>query len=104
MRTGIGLIAATIFTIKYYYNVLPMEIEMLIAGTILIAVSYAFIRYLKTPKYGFTSEALSSAQAQALNVEALIIAETFASQQPNIEGPGLYGGGSGGGGGASGGY
>jgi hypothetical protein len=101
MRTGLGLIAATIFTVKYYYTILPTEIEMLIAGTLLIALSYALIKYLVTPKYGFTSLDLYPSKKEVLNAEALIIAETF-NKQPAIENHGLYGGGSGGGGGATG--
>ena len=103
MRTGLGLIAATIFTVKYYYTILPVEIEMLTAGIILIAVSYALIKYLKASKYGYTSDDLYPSKKEILNVEALIIAETF-NKQPNIETHGLYEGGSGGGGGATGDY
>jgi len=103
MRTGLGLIAATIFTIKYYYAILPVEIEMLVAGIILIVLSYALIRYLSTPKYGFTSADLYPSKKEALNAEALIIAETF-NKQPTIKSNGLYGGGSSGGGGATGEY
>ncbi|MEP6948527.1 MAG: hypothetical protein ABI863_04610 [Ginsengibacter sp.] len=103
MRTGLGLIAATIFTIKYYYAILPAEIEMFIAGIILIALGYALIKYLATPKYGFTSLDLYPSKKEILNAEALIIAETF-NKQSGIENDGLYGGGSGGGGGATGEY
>jgi hypothetical protein len=103
MRTGLGLIAATIFTIKYYYTMLPVEIELLIAGIILIALGYALIRYLLIPKYGFTSADLYPSKKEALNAEALIIAETF-NKQATIESDGLYGGGSSGGGGATGEY
>ncbi len=101
MRTGLGLIAVTIFTIKYYYAILPAEIEMLVAGVILVVISYVLMKYLATPKYGFTSVNLYPSKKEALNVEALIIAETF-NQQTAVGKPGLYGGGSGGGGGASG--
>ncbi len=103
MRTGLGLIAATILTVKYYYTILPIEIEMLTAGIILIAVGYALIKYLKAPKYGFTSDDLYASKKEILNTEALIIAETF-NKQPNIETHRLYEGGSGGGGGATGDY
>jgi hypothetical protein len=103
MRTGLGLIAATIFTVKYYHTILPVEIEMLVAGIIFIALTYALIKYLATPKYGFTSADLYPSKKEALNAEALIIAETF-NKQSTIESNGLYGGGSGGGGGATGEY
>ena len=101
MRTGLGLIAATIFTVKYYYTILPLETEMLGAGIILIALSYALIKYLAAPKYGFTSIDQYPSKKETLHAEALIIAETF-SPQANPENNGLYGGGSGGGGGATG--
>ena len=100
MRTGLVLIAATIFTVKYYSNILPVEIEMFIAGSLLIAVSYALIKFLKTPKYGYTSYDLYT-KKDVLNAEALIVAETF-NKQPATKSSGLYEGGSGGGGGATG--
>jgi len=101
MRTGLGLIAATIFTVKYYYSIFPVETEMLGAGIILIALSYALIKYLAAPKYGFTSIDQYPSKKEALHAEALIIAETF-SPQANLKNDGLYGGGGGGGGGATG--
>jgi len=101
MRTGLGLIVATIFTIKYYYAILPTEIEMLMGGILLIAVSYALIKYLTTPKHQYTSLNIYQSKNDILNVEALIVAETFNSK-PAIENNQLYGGGSGGGGGATG--
>jgi len=103
IRTGLVLIAATIFTIKYYYTVLPVEIEMLIGGIVLIGVSYLLIKYLAMPKHGYTSANLFPQKKEMLNLEALIIAETF-NEQPAAapQNTGLYGGGSGGGGGATG--
>jgi len=103
IRTGLVLIAATIFTIKYYYTVLPVEIEMLIGGIVLIGVSYLLIKYLAMPKHGYTSANLFPQKKEMLNLEALIIAETF-NEQPAAapRSTGLYGGGSGGGGGATG--
>ena len=47
IRTGLGLIATTIFTIRYYHNIFPLEISMLIAGIITIAISYSLMQYLK---------------------------------------------------------
>lgn len=103
IRTGLVLIAATIFTIKYYYTVLPVEIEMLIGGIVLIGVSYLLIKYLAMQRHGYTSANLFPHKKEMLNLEALIIAETF-NEQPAAapQNTGLYGGGSGGGGGATG--
>ena len=103
IRTGLVLIAATIFTIKYYYTVLPVEIEMLIGGIVLIGVSYLLIKYLAMQRHGYSSANLFPHKKEMLNLEALIIAETF-NEQPAAapQNTGLYGGGSGGGGGATG--
>ena len=102
MRTGLGLIAATIFTLRYYHKILPIEIAMLIAGIMIIAASYALIQYLKTSEYGYTSNDLYPGNKNILNAEALIIAQTFASGSSKTESNDLLGGGSGGGGGATG--
>ena len=104
--TGLALVVATIFTVRYYYHVLPAELAMIIGGSILITGAYFLIRYLHTPKYGITSEASDDPHPAAnLAVEALILAESFKTvgAQPDSPGPG-FGGGSGGGGGAGGKY
>ncbi|MEO8860811.1 MAG: hypothetical protein ABI358_05275 [Ginsengibacter sp.] len=101
MRTGLALIAATIFTIKYYYAFWPIELEMITMAIIFIASAYLLIRYLKDGKFGFTSLNLYAANNGILNAEALIIAQTF-NEQPTANNAGLYNGGSGGGGVASG--
>jgi uncharacterized membrane protein YgcG len=99
---GLLLIAASIFTIRYYYHVLPLEWAMTIGGILLIGIAYACMRYLKTPQKGFTCDPDADQHfVEALNLEALVIAETF---QPATQ-PGndfQFGGGSGGGGGAGG--
>lgn len=101
IRTGLGLIAVTIFTVKYYYAVLPVEIEMLIGSIILIALSYTLIKYLTISRHGYTSANLYPSKKEILNVEALIIAETF-NKQPSQQTSGSpYSGGSGEGGGAT---
>ncbi|MEO6638228.1 MAG: hypothetical protein ABIN25_08120, partial [Ginsengibacter sp.] len=76
-------------------------IAMLIGGVLLISISYYLIRYLKTAKKGYTFQDLHPANKKLLNIEALIIAQTF---KPGVQvGPdGLYGGGSGAGGGSTG--
>src|SRR4029079_18756723 len=80
MRTGLALIAATIFTVKYYYSILPAEVEMLGAGLMLVALSYALIKYLTMPTHGYTSGNIYQSKNDVLNVEALIVAETFSSK------------------------
>lgn len=101
IRTGMGLIAATIFTIRYYHAILPTEIAMLIAGILLISISYFLIKYLSTTRNGYTFQNLHPADKNLLNAEALIIAQTFGTGR-KVESNTLYGGGSGAGGGATG--
>ncbi|HEV2483001.1 MAG TPA: hypothetical protein VGS79_25225 [Puia sp.] len=104
--TGLVLTACTVFTIRYYYHVLPAEVAMIIAGCILVIGAYAFTRYLRIPRNGFTSDAPDEPHLlQKLPVESLIMAETFKSvpSQPSDQ-SGRFGGGSGGGAGAGGTY
>ena len=100
IRTGLGLIATTIFTIRYYHNIFPLEISMFIAGTITIAISYSLMQYLKTPKRGYTSTDLHPGNTNLLNAEALIIIQTFGTSS-KTENNTLFGGGSGEGAGAT---
>ncbi|MEO6134271.1 MAG: hypothetical protein ABIP35_03900 [Ginsengibacter sp.] len=100
IRSGIILVAATVFTYKYYHDLLPLEFEMLLVGLLLVGISYYLIKWLSPSRNGFTSEATSSQPAWK-NVEALIIAETMGGDKPG-EPDQIFSGGSGGGGGATG--
>jgi len=104
--TGLALVVATVYTIRYYYHVLPADLAMSIAGTILLIGAYALIRYLRIPWNGFTSAAPDEPHLlQNLPVEALVLAETFKTvPSSTADQPGQFGGGSGGGGGAGGTY
>lgn len=102
LRTGLILIAAAVFTIRYYYYLMPIEMAMIIIGIILIGIAYALIQYLKQPKHGFTyKEALNPDFMNKLQIESLLISEITGWQQPSA-GSTRFGGGSGGGGGAGG--
>lgn len=100
---GLLLIAGIVYTIRYYHSVAPLEVAMTLGGLVMIGVAYALIRYLKTPRHGFTAASSDERHAmEAVQIESLIIAQTMshaAAPQPDqLE----FGGGSGGGGGASG--
>ena len=101
IRTGLLLIAVTIFTVRYYYSVLDVEVAMIVAGLALITISYILIRYLKTPRRGFTFDNTGYAAKDMLNAEALIIAQTF-GEKATVDSGVQFGGGSSGGGGATG--
>ncbi len=95
--TGLALVAGAVFTIRYYYHILPAELAMIVGGCILIAGAYALIRYLQTPRHGFTSIAPDEPEPhplQKLPIESLILAETFKSTPTQSADPsGSFGGG-----------
>nr|WP_068890185.1 hypothetical protein [Pedobacter panaciterrae] len=102
LRTGLLLIAAAAFTFRNYYHVMPIEGGLSIVGIVLLSVCYGVIKYLKTPKYGFTYEDLEQDHfMDKIKVESLIVSETFSGTQPQSDST-RFGGGDFGGGGASG--
>jgi hypothetical protein len=102
LRIGLLLIAAMIFTIRYYHAVLPYEVAMTIAGLVLLVVSYGLISYLKQPKFGFTyADQDKENKDEKSLIESILIAETMGQQAKPAETT-KFGGGSFGGGGAGG--
>ena len=105
LRTGMILLAAIVFTIRYYHSVMPLETAMVVGGLVLTTGAWALIRYLKTPRHGFTYlEPDEPSLADKLKVESLIIAQTYTPGTPAPANTTDFGGGTGGGGGASGDY
>ncbi|MCW3111156.1 MAG: hypothetical protein JWQ09_5662 [Segetibacter sp.] len=103
IRTGLVLVATTVFTFRYYYHVIPVEIALLAGGALLIAISYAIIKYLKTPKYGFSFDKNTISNKERIDLKELIIAQVSGQKshsQTGVE----FGGGSFGSGGAGGNY
>ena len=102
LRIGLLLTAAIVFTVRYYYHLLPVEINMTAGGLLLLLVSYFLIKYLKQLRNGFTYDELSTEnEIEKLQIESLAIAETFGKQSA-ATGEKKFGGGSFGGGGAGG--
>lgn len=97
LRIGLLLIAAIVFTIRYYYNIMPLEIVMALGGIILVSIGYGLMKFLYIPKYGFTYQETSKKQlVEKLNIESLVLAETFTPGKEadnNRFGAGDYGGG-----------
>jgi hypothetical protein len=104
LRVGLLLLTAVVFTVRYYYHILPAEAAMVIGGIIFIVIAYALIKYLHEPKYGFTDKQQDEPFfMDKLNVESLVIAQSFSgSALPATDTGTQFGGGSGGGGGAGG--
>jgi hypothetical protein len=105
LRTGLLLIAVMIWTIRFYYHVMPIEIAMIAGGILITGISYILIRYLKNPRQGFMyKETKEGLPIGKLQIEALVINQSFAMPQtPEVSGT-RFGGGSGGGAGAGGDY
>jgi len=103
MRSGLILIPVIVFTIRYYYHILPLETAMIIGGVLMITICYLLIKYLSKPKHGFTDEEIDNSHLNtAKQLESLIIAQTFAQAKIETGNHTEFGGGSGGGGGAGG--
>ncbi len=100
-RVGLLLLVAVVFTIREFYSILPIEILMITGGMILIPMAYYLGKYLQKQKHGFISSPLPNS-IDKLQVDALIITETFNGMAQPANNSTNLGGGSFGGGGASG--
>ena len=88
LRVGMLLIAAIVFTVRYYHTIMPVEILMTTSGVVLLLIAYGLMKYLHEPKHGFTYKDISQKNAlDKLNVESLLIAQTFSggAQQPDTK-------------------
>jgi uncharacterized membrane protein YgcG len=103
LRAGLFLIAAAVLTFRTYYHILPVDVMLIIGGSVILAVAYAINQYLKTPRHGFTLEDADDVNLMDnLRVESLIVAQTFSHPTPAQPQEGVkYGGGDFGGGGSS---
>ncbi|SFW80010.1 hypothetical protein [Chitinophaga sancti] len=104
VRVGLVLVAAIVFTVRYYHSVAPLEVAMTVGGLIMILFAYSIIKYLKAPKHGFTSEEDDEkGTLEALQIESILISQSFKTGAPGKD-RFDFGGGTGSGGGASGQY
>jgi hypothetical protein len=102
---GLLLIAAMVYTIRFYHSIAPLEVAMTSGGIAMIAVAYGLIRYLKVPRHGFTADSSDERHTmEAVQIESLIIAQTMSHAPGPAPDQYNFGGGTGGGGGASGEY
>lgn len=71
-------IGFSIYTIRFYYSVLPIEVALTLGGLVLFAIAYFSIRKLKDNEVGLTfkPDRINNSNA-ILNAEALIVASTF---------------------------
>ncbi len=103
IHVGILLFAVSIATIRFYHQVLPVEVALLLGGSTLIAIGYGLLKYLKSPKNNFTVLQVSS-DKNFTNIEALIAVSVATTQKMPTQHTTEFSGGSSGGAGASGTY
>lgn len=97
-------IGFSIYTIRFYYAVLPVEAALTLGGLVLFAIAYFSIRKLKEKESGLTFKPDRINHSDSiLNAEALVVASTF-GMKPEVKpqdspmefgGGGFSGGGSG---------
>jgi uncharacterized membrane protein (DUF485 family) len=96
-------IGFSIYTIRFYYSVLPIETALTIGGLVIFAIAYFSIKALKEKESGLTfrPDRINHSD-NFLNAEALLIASTF-GMKPEVkpsESPMEFGGGGFSGGGS----
>lgn len=98
-------IGFSIYTVRYYYSVLPIEVALTLGGLVLFVIAYFSIKKLKDNEGGLTfkPDRINNSNA-ILNAEALIIASTFGMkpEAKTPDSPMNYGGGGFSGGGSEG--
>jgi len=97
-------IAFSIYTIRFYYSVLPIEVALTIGGVVLFAIAYFSIKKLKEKESGLTFKPdRINHSDNFLNAEALVVASTF-GMKPEVKtvSPMEFGGGGFSGGGSEG--
>lgn len=102
----IGFIALgfSFYTIRFYYAVLPLEVALILAGTLLFALAYFSIQKLKNNTSGITfmpdrnanSAVLSNLEAVIANSQVSLKGMQATEQKMPFGGGGFSGGGSGG--------
>lgn len=98
---GIATFAYSIFTIRFYYQLLPIEIALVIGGIILFAVAYLSIKRLEFKEKGLTFKADRGSESNLLkNAQALIVSTQVPNAPVQNQGNMPFGGGGFSGGGA----
>ena len=99
---GLISLGLSIFTYKFYFSILPIEIVLTVGGILLIALAGGLIHYFKTTKHGFTYQ--PDDEFEGFNLEAMLMSQLVQSKIPQQGDTFRFGGGDSGGGGAGGNY
>ncbi|MBL0737458.1 hypothetical protein JI750_11200 [Flavobacterium sp. GN10] len=97
-------IAFSIYTIRFYHSVLPIEVALTLGGVVLFGIAYFSIRKLKEKESGLTFKPDRINHSDSLlNAEALVVASIF-GMKPEVktDSPMEFGGGGFSGGGSDG--
>lgn len=102
--TGLLTFGFSIFTIRFYHHLLPVEAALILGGVLLFAVAYLAIRKLKDKESGLTFKPARGSETDILsNIEALVTISQVDVKAPESNSKTTFGGGGEfGGGGASG--
>lgn len=97
-------IAFSIYTIRFYHSVLPIEVALTLGGIVLFAIAYFSIKKLKEKESGLTFKPDRINHSDSLlNAEALVVASTFGMKpEVKMDSPMEFGGGGFSGGGSEG--
>ncbi len=99
---GLITLGFSIFTYRFYFALLPIEIALTLGGILLIALAGGLIHYFKTTKHGFTYQ--PDDEFEGFNLEAVLMSQLVQSKIPQQGDTFRFGGGDTGGGGAGGNY
>ncbi|MEN2412473.1 hypothetical protein [Flavobacterium mesophilum] len=78
-------IAFSIYTIRFYYSVLPIEVALTLGGIVLFGIAYFSIKKLKEKERGLTFKPDRINHSDAfLNAEALVVASAF-GMKPEVK-------------------
>jgi hypothetical protein len=100
LRVSMVAVAFAVFTFEYYFYHGLQEVFITFSGALVLIVAVFLLRYLKTPRNGFTQEKIW--EESDLQLEAFVVSQTMGGNQATAEHPQQGGGGTFGGGGASG--
>lgn len=105
--TGLAAIGFSVYTIRYYHSVLPLEIALIFGGLLLFSIAYYGMRKLKGKHEGLSYEEDRFENSEEKNnLEAIAVIESYGLKvnTSQNESPPDFGGGAAGGAGSGGGY
>jgi hypothetical protein len=101
IRVSLAVLAFSVFTFKYYFSLGHHEITLTVSGLTLLLIAVLLLRWLKTPKHGYTRENILNEKWANSNAQAFIVSQTLGVSSRPEQQPHFGGGESGGGGAAS---